>query len=505
MMRRLRVSTAVLLALVSLTTALRAESREFPLIPPDLAQRYGLERVWFTQVPLAAGRSGIVDVRLNVSAVKAQTVFQVQTDQGRLYSISDRNLDSFGKPLGIDGAGKAAAEKVRLLRLEGIEGKIEQAVIPDIMMYVATNSGAVQAIDAETGRTLWTSSAGTMDYPTTPIAVTETHLTVINGQTLYILDTTDGAILEQRRIVGGPAAGSTICRNIAYISMFTGHLDAHTFGENAPWWPITYRSHRSVHFPPTTAGDAVVWANDVGDISVITAGKHGTRYRLRLSDAIAGPIIYFPPKQILGVTQTGYVYSFDVTNGQLMWRYASGQPSDEPAAIVGDTVFLMTRLDGMHTISATTGKRKWPSPFPLAQQFVAATAKRVYCTTTTGFLAILDGESGQLVGQVPLNPNDRVFANNQTDRLYIATRSGAIQCLREKGAEVPLLHWKDIQQETPSTEGSTEADQESPKTESVDPFSKGTAEPSEDPFEKGAAEDPKKESGDEDEDPFGGG
>ncbi len=54
MMRRIRVSTLVLLAITLLTSALRAESRDDPLIAPDVAQRYGLERAWFTQVPLAA-------------------------------------------------------------------------------------------------------------------------------------------------------------------------------------------------------------------------------------------------------------------------------------------------------------------------------------------------------------------------------------------------------------------------------------------------------------------
>ncbi len=143
--------------------------------------------------------------------------------------------------------------------------------------------------------------------------------------------------------MGGPVAGPAICRNIAYVPLYGGRVRAFAFGDGAVPWPMTYRSRASVFFSATTAGDSVVWANNVGDISVITAGRHGVNYRLRLTDAIVGSIIYNPPAQILGVTATGYVYCFDVTNGQLLWRYASGEPSDEPAAIVGDTVFLLTR------------------------------------------------------------------------------------------------------------------------------------------------------------------
>ena len=52
---------------------------------------------------------------------------------------------------------------------------------------------------------------------------------------------------------------------------------------------------------------------------------------------------------------SGNLYSFDVMSGQMMWRYASGDASIEPAAIVGDSVFLMTRDHGMHAVSVTDG------------------------------------------------------------------------------------------------------------------------------------------------------
>ena len=35
------------------------------------------------------------------------------------------------------------------------------------------------------------------------------------------------------------------------------------------------------------------------------------------------------------------------------------------------------------------------------------------------------------------------FTNNQTDRIYIATRDGALQCLHELGADLPTLHVSD--------------------------------------------------------------
>ncbi len=507
-MRQLVTQLLVLLACMSTTSALQADPSGSRLITSAQANRYGLERAWFTQLRLAAGGRGVIDLRLHVSATSAQTIFRVISDQGPTYAISDRGLDTFGQPLGEEGAGKAAAEKIRILHLRGIEAHVDRAVVPDITIYATTDSGVVHAIDAETGRVRWTTAVGSMKYPTTAPAVTEKYLAVVNGQKLYILQSSDGHIIEERRVVGGPGAGPTIVGNTVYVPLLSGQLKAYTFGAEAPWWPLTYRSSGSVTVQPTRAGDRVVWGNSNGDISIITAGKNGIRYRLRLNEDIAGPIIYVPPKQILGVTVSGNVYSFNVENGGLMWRYASGDPTVEPAAIVDDMVFLVTRSQGVHAISTTTGKRVWPSAFEPARHFVAATAKRVYCTTDLGKMIAIDAQTGRAVGEFPLNLDDRIFSNNQTDRIYVATRDGALQCLHELGADLPILHLVDAPKapaDTAKPDGTPE-DKAGTKPGPADPFSTdaaaGDAEGG-DPFKAGA--DAKGEAkADADADPFGG-
>lgn len=474
-MRRLVLPLVALLISMSVGSALRADPREGGLITPSQANRHGLKRAWFTQIRMTPGGTGIVDLRLHISSISAQSLFRVVSDQGPVYTFSDRNLDIFGEPLGQEGAGKAAAEKVRLLRHEGIESRIEQAVVPDVTIYATTGSGLVYAIDAETGQQRWLTVVGKTRYPTTPPAVTDRHVAVVNGQTLYILQADTGVIIAERRVVGGPGAGPTIVGNTAYVPMLNGHLKAYSFGPDTFPWPLTYRSQGSVHIQPTAAGDRVAWANDAGDISILANGKHGIRYRLRLTEKVAGPIIYVPPQQILGVTVSGNLYSFDVMTGQMMWRYASGDASIEPAAIVGDNVFLMTRDHGLHAVSVTAGRRVWPSSFEQARKFVAATADRVYCTTDMGQMVALDAKTGRQVSQIPLSLNDRVFANNQTDRIYIATPDGALQCLHELGAVLPTLHLVE------PVEPPAAADAEAGEEGAADPDASDVAAPEEDP------------------------
>ena len=137
----------------------------------------------------------------------------------------------------------------------------------------------------------------------------------------------------------------------------------------------------------------MVWANERGDISVITAGKSGIRYRLRMSEPLAGPIIYTPTTDP-GGHGSGTLYSFDMKNGQMMWRYASGDATAQAAAIVGDRVFLMTRDNGVHAISTETGLPVWPSPYDAAAKVRGRDGRSRLLHHRLRPDAVLDAETG---------------------------------------------------------------------------------------------------------------
>lgn len=451
MMPRLAVSCLVLLSSLYASAAVRAEPSDNRLISPHTANHHGMERAWFTQLRLDPG-AGVVDLRLHINSTSAQTVFRVISERGPVYSFSNRDLDPFGEQLGEEGAGDAAADKARLLQLEGIDSRIEQAVVPDIALYVTTGSGLVHAIDAETGRILWTTGVGTMRYPTSAPTATDNRVAVVNGQTLYVLDAANGAVLEERRVVGGPGAGPAILGNEIYVPLLSGQLKGYEIGPDARPWLRGYHSLGRVEHQPIVAGQYLVWVNTEGGITVVTAGKHGVRNRFNLNQPIAGPIVFIPPQRIVAATQKGGVYCFDLESNQLVWRYASGYETREPALVVEDVLYLVTRDFGMFAISATTGESLWPQAYRPARKFVAATKDHVYCTSDLGYLVTLDAESGHPIGQVPMNLTDRAFSNIQTDRVYIATRGGTLQCLHEMGADLPTLHLV----ETPEAEGQEE-------------------------------------------------
>lgn len=500
MIRRLPFISLAVFSVCLPVIASAAERLDAELIPAHDARRVGLERVWFTQLDgsPAPGSSG--NLQLLVSLDQSQTICLVTDQNGVKYSFSERNLDMFGKPLGAEGAAKAAAEQIRLLKArDGLDATVEQQKVPDVHIIATTTRGVVHSIDAESGRLLWKTPVGNSTYPTTAAAVNDKWVAVVNGQRLYMLQTADGSIVAERRFSGSvPAASPALTGDTAFVPMLSGQLIAYGFGPAAPSWPNVYYAQGVVRFPPTAIGKRVLWATEKGIVTAALASQPTVDYRVRLDDPIAGPIVYLPPDKMVVVTTNGYLYCMDYRSGALLWRYSSGDRTAQPASVVGTQAYLVSREAGMQAVSTDIGEQKWWAP--TITQFVAATKTKVYAVNAAGRLAILDIQNGSLLGELNLNLKDRVFVNNQTDRVYVGTHTGIVQCLRETSAYWPTIHATGAEAIPARAEGTPE--------EGADAAPAAADQP-DDPFANpGAGAKPEAEAKPEagkpaDEDPFG--
>ena len=76
-------------------------------------------------------------------------------------------------------------------------------------------------------------------------------------------------------------------------------------------------------------------------------------------------------------------------------------------------------------------------------RFVAASKTRVYATDDTGRLLVLNAASGARLDAMPIEGISTVLANSDTDRIYLVSEGGLIQCLREAEQTEPLMHNKE--------------------------------------------------------------
>jgi hypothetical protein len=173
-------------------------------------------------------------------------------------------------------------------------------------------------------------------------------------------------------------------------------------------------------------------------------------------------------------------------------------------------VYVVTDDGTMYQISASEGKEQWQVDG--IREFLSASEHRLYCRNRARRVAILEAKTGSKIGAIPTEDLDLAFANTATDRIFIGTAQGVVQCLRETQQRWPLIHLGGLEEES-EEQAAKKAQPAAPASGTpeggppadLDPFGAGGSDPfgggatgGDDPFGGGS-------SGTGGDDPFGGG
>lgn len=477
------------LALGTVVSPVSAQ-RSSILVAPSEANRFGLERAWFTRVQFDSARGRVAHIRQHVSSKYGYTVHEVVSERGRTV-ITDRDLDRLGRPLGKEGAEREANKLQQQYTRSGIEAQIKTQVLPEITIYVVSDSALLQAIDGETGRTRWSAVVGNPRYPTDAPGANDDYVAVVNGATLYVLNQATGGIVWQRQTLGAPGAGPAVSDERVFVPMTGGTVEAYVVNDaRQPPWVFQSRGRAIVQ--PVIAGSAVAWPTDKGDLYVAEANLTGIRYRLETKRPIVARPTALPPNRIVVVSTDGYVNCIHESSGGLIWRFSAGEPIVKPAVAIDDALFVVTDDNNLFRLSANSGIEQWWAP--RVQEVISATKNRLYCLGDTGRLIILDLSTGSRIGELSTEQLDIRMVNFQTDRIFLGSSSGVIQCLREVDAEWPTirsggLEEKPDDEKEAAMKDEPAADDEPAAAPAADPFgafgtepAAGGAAPAADPF-----------------------
>jgi outer membrane protein assembly factor BamB len=422
--------------LLFLGSSVVAESGSNALITTTEARRYGLEPAWFTRVELDPARGQIGHIKYFVSAKNHRTLFEVTYGERRRM-FSERDLDTIGAPIGKEGAEKAAKQFAEELKRLEIESEIKTHEVPEITLYVTTDRAMVHAIDAETGRTLWTTVVGRRDFPTECPGVSEDYVAVLNGTSLYLLTRSSGQIAWIRRVDGVPAAGPAVSDHYVVVPSWNGDVELYEIEETRTL-PQMYKSNGRCMVQPTVTSISIVWPTDRGLLYVARANRHGLRYRLEAKDTIVAPASFFAPNLLFVASVDGYVYCLQENVESEVWRFSSGESISMMPVPTGSSVYVVTDKMNLFCIDQATAELKWTAPY--IKRFIAASKDRLYCLGMTDRLEILDAKTGGKIATMGDNLLDVFYPNYQTDRIIVGTKTGILQCLHEIDQPLPLVH-----------------------------------------------------------------
>lgn len=417
-------------------SGLRAGQRG--LVSQSDAGRYGLHRAWFTQLSMGPSYGGVVGIHTHVSALDTRYSCEVIWGEGRGSRIfRSTDLDAFGQELGQERAKRRAQVLLdELTRLGETAEMRERGDTPVITLYAATNRGVVHSVDAETGRTHWVTTVGSSRHPTTEISANEKYLALMNGTVLYLLNREDGTVHWSRKTQGIPGAGPALSGTICFAPMFSGAVEAFDV-EDPTAFVGHYRSTGRVVIQPIITPDKVLWPTDRGALYVGHSDQFGIVYRIEAErslvsqPAYANELFYF-------TSVDSYLYAIHERDGRVAWTLALGEPLRQSPIVLEEYLYVVGDDGTLFCRDSLTGVGLWE--FPGIRQFLAASSDRLYCIGLDDSLVILNRKSRALLGRIGARSLDFRVTNIVSDRIYLGTRSGMLQCFREVSSEFPQLH-----------------------------------------------------------------
>lgn len=136
------------------------------------------------------------------------------------------------------------------------------------------------------------------------------------------------------------------------------------------------------------------------------------------------------PSMVVVGTKGSYVFAVKDRTGEVAWGFSTKGAVIERIAVVGTDVYCPTEGGGMHAIDLPTGEEKWFSPD--IQRFISASKERIYTIDRRNYLTILDRETGNILSSFDARKFGKILFNIETDRLYLISDSGLVQCLAER-------------------------------------------------------------------------
>ena len=393
--------------------------------------------------------------------------------------------------------------------LDRAGGEIVDMTLSDGTLFVQTNRARLQAIDAETGGMIWSATVGNDRYPSLIPAAGPGHIATINSSTLYVLDRTTGREVWNRELPSAVGSGPAVSKTHVFVPTVNGMIMGFDLKDKKKP-PFIYKSFGRILVQPVVTADSLAWTTEQGFLyflSLAVPERLQVNFRLDTKDKVESRPGYWTPF-LYSVSLDGYVYAVHEQSGLVHWKFPTAEPIVDAPVAVNGKVYVCLEQGGMFCLESETGELVWFAPH--VKQFVSASPTRVYGSDRLDRLIILDGKTGARLDSVPIRGVVKQLRNMQSDRIFLTTGSGVIQCLHEAELVQPVTYTppplmpKDAVKGKKAEPGETPAEVVEEKKDNV-PAEEPPAE-EDNPFGVGGdpkEEMPKEDAPAEEENPFG--
>ena len=342
--------------------------------------------------------------------------------------------------------------------------KVAHIVNDEDVVYVQSTAGVVTAINAETGREMWTTQVGRTDEVAMPATSNAGIVMIVAGPKLYAMDKFTGRQLFSYRLNSQPSAGPVITEgsflvplsdtSVAACSLKTlQYLERYQKLPSGVAQPIAWRfvTGEVIKLAPVAGSSRCAFVTDMGNVFVVDIGgvqSGKSKFQFLLQSQPTAPLTLASRDQeyLFAAAANNRLYCIGLnTNGRMQWTYPLGQRVSEPITVIGQDVFVVGDEGELMTLGLKSGlptKTSSGKPFVLSdvETLVSVTEKAVYVVDSSGRLLTVDRKTGEVVEITQIPGMNVPIRNSLTDRIYLSSTSGRVVCMKESGIDLPIYH-----------------------------------------------------------------
>lgn len=325
------------------------------------------------------------------------------------------------------------------------------------LLVVLTNLAMLHVYDAETGRPLWSAQIGESSRAALGASENSYAVFVTSANIMTALDRKTGRVIWRENLDTLPSSASVANDDQVLVGMSSGMVHCYNLREKQEKGPDKIREKPELAWKLATGGEVrtrplladqfVCIGSSDGKVSVDMVSDATPLFRVVTGGPIGRDMASYGTRTLLIPSADQSLYAVDVFTSKISWVFPSGAPIEQGPIVAREEIFVINDAGGLTVLDPKTGVPRWTTSTD-SGRLLGASPTKVYLFSQDNDLMIVDRASGKLL-QDPAATYQRAglnlrdfelsFPSRFDDRLYMATPSGVIVCLREIGQNSPAL------------------------------------------------------------------
>jgi outer membrane protein assembly factor BamB len=326
------------------------------------------------------------------------------------------------------------------------------------LMFAQTDYAMLHAFDAESGRLLWSAQLGARSGFARGVASNSYAVYVTNAGTFHSLDKRTGRPIWRYNLSELPTSSPACDEDRAMVGLTSGMLvtlglrtppdrNGHQAILSAPTEAWRWTTGGPVLTRPLPAHQFAACGSSDGRAYVVESTDGNPLFRIPTGGPIGEGLGTFGIRTLLIPSADNNLYGVDLLTAHVMWSFPSGAPIDQEPLVADQDVYSVNTAGSMSSLDPGTGESRWTRPTQ-GGRLAAISETKLYLRSYNLDLFMMDRKTGRMLvdpgetflrAGLKLREYDLDIVNRFNDRMYFATSSGMIVCMREKGQVTPRL------------------------------------------------------------------